>query len=309
MFSDEMVRASARERQDVVAITAAMLIPVGLRRLRRALPRPRLRRRHRRAARASRWPPAWPFGGLHPVVAVYATFLNRAFDQLLMDVRAAQGRRDLRARPRRRHRHRRRLAQRHVGHGDRARSCPACGWPPRATASRCARSCARPSTSTTRRPCVRFPKGDVGRARHRAAQRRRHRRARTSPAPAPRPAARRRRRRWPSTAVRGRREARGPGPHDPGRRPALGPAGQRRPRRPGPRRRRRWPWSRTTSSPGGIGSAVDARPAATPGSTSRCTCTASPSEFLDHASRGQVLEEVGLTADAVATSLAAALSR
>ena len=25
-------------------------------------------------------------GGLHPVVAVYATFLNRAFDQLLMDV-------------------------------------------------------------------------------------------------------------------------------------------------------------------------------------------------------------------------------
>jgi 1-deoxy-D-xylulose-5-phosphate synthase len=26
------------------------------------------------------------FGGLHPVVAMYATFLNRAFDQLLMDV-------------------------------------------------------------------------------------------------------------------------------------------------------------------------------------------------------------------------------
>ena len=25
-------------------------------------------------------------GGLHPVVAVYATFLNRAFDQVLMDV-------------------------------------------------------------------------------------------------------------------------------------------------------------------------------------------------------------------------------
>lgn len=25
-------------------------------------------------------------GGLHPVVAIYSTFLNRAFDQLLMDV-------------------------------------------------------------------------------------------------------------------------------------------------------------------------------------------------------------------------------
>ena len=31
-------------------------------------------------------PPGWRMGGLHPVVAVYSTFLNRAFDQLLMDV-------------------------------------------------------------------------------------------------------------------------------------------------------------------------------------------------------------------------------
>ena len=34
-----------------------------------------------------------------------------------------------------------------------------------------------------------------------------------------------------------------------------------------------------------------------------------PKEFLDHASRGQVLEQIGLTADSIATSLAAALSR
>ncbi|MEU9517005.1 1-deoxy-D-xylulose-5-phosphate synthase [Streptomyces sp. NPDC048224] len=84
VFGEEIVRIG-EEREDVVAITAAMLHPVGL------------------APFAARFPDrVWDVGiaeqhaavsaaglatgGLHPVVAVYATFLNRAFDQLLMDV-------------------------------------------------------------------------------------------------------------------------------------------------------------------------------------------------------------------------------
>ncbi len=72
-------------RSDVVAITASMLDPVGL------------------APFAERWPDrvfdvgiaeqhavtsaaGLAMGGMRPIVAVYATFLNRAFDQVLMDV-------------------------------------------------------------------------------------------------------------------------------------------------------------------------------------------------------------------------------
>ena len=152
--------AIGAERPDVVAITAAMLHPVGL-------------------ARAS--PSAFPdrifdvgiaeqhavtsaaglaIGGLHPVVAVYATFLNRAFDQLLMDValhragvtfvldRAGVTGND---------------GASHNGMWDmsillgRAR---ACGWPPRATASRLREAAARGGRRRRRaRRCVRFPKG------------------------------------------------------------------------------------------------------------------------------------------------------
>src|SRR5581483_8035128 len=84
VFGQEMVALGA-ERPDVVAITAAMLHPVGL------------------APFAAAYPDRWydvgiaeqhaltsaaglAMGGMHPVVALYATFLNRAFDQLLMDV-------------------------------------------------------------------------------------------------------------------------------------------------------------------------------------------------------------------------------
>jgi 1-deoxy-D-xylulose-5-phosphate synthase len=83
-FADELVAIGA-ERPDVVAITAAMLYPTGL------------------AAFAAKYPDrtfdvgiaeqhavtsaaGLAMGGLHPVVAVYATFLNRAFDQVLLDV-------------------------------------------------------------------------------------------------------------------------------------------------------------------------------------------------------------------------------
>ncbi|MER7918795.1 MULTISPECIES: 1-deoxy-D-xylulose-5-phosphate synthase [unclassified Streptomyces] len=84
VFGEEITRIG-EEREDVVALTAAMLHPVGL------------------GPFAERFPErVWDVGiaeqhavtsaaglataGLHPVVALYATFLNRAFDQVLMDV-------------------------------------------------------------------------------------------------------------------------------------------------------------------------------------------------------------------------------
>lgn len=82
-FSDEMVRIGA-EREDVVAITAAMMIPVGLKDFSNAYPERTfdvgIAEQHALTMAAG-----LAFAGLHPVVAVYATFLNRAFDQLLMD--------------------------------------------------------------------------------------------------------------------------------------------------------------------------------------------------------------------------------
>lgn len=84
VFGDELAKIGA-EREDVVAITAAMLRSTGLEKF------------------AERFPDRWfdvgiaeqhavtsaaglAMGGYHPVVAVYSTFLNRAFDQVLMDV-------------------------------------------------------------------------------------------------------------------------------------------------------------------------------------------------------------------------------
>ncbi|MGW0531241.1 1-deoxy-D-xylulose-5-phosphate synthase [Streptomyces sp. NPDC003032] len=84
VFGDEIVRIGA-EREDVVAITAAMLEPVGLKRFAEAYPDRvwdvGIAEQHAAVSAAG-----LATGGLHPVVAVYATFLNRAFDQLLMDV-------------------------------------------------------------------------------------------------------------------------------------------------------------------------------------------------------------------------------
>ena len=82
-FSDEMVRIGA-DRPDVVAITAAMMIPVGLKDFCEHYPERTfdvgIAEQHALTMAAG-----LAFTGLHPVVAVYATFLNRAFDQLLMD--------------------------------------------------------------------------------------------------------------------------------------------------------------------------------------------------------------------------------
>lgn len=84
VFAQEVILA-AEQREDIVAITAAMAGPTGL------------------AAFADRFPDRFydvgiaeqhavtsaaglALGGMHPVVAIYSTFLNRAFDQMLLDV-------------------------------------------------------------------------------------------------------------------------------------------------------------------------------------------------------------------------------
>ncbi|MFJ2029824.1 1-deoxy-D-xylulose-5-phosphate synthase [Streptosporangium sp. NPDC087985] len=84
VFSQEIVRLGA-ERQDIVAITAAMLGPTGLIPFSEAYP-DRLYDVGIAEQHALTSAAGLALGGLHPVVAVYATFLNRAFDQLLMDV-------------------------------------------------------------------------------------------------------------------------------------------------------------------------------------------------------------------------------
>jgi len=82
-FSDEMCEIGA-ERPDVVALTAAMMIPVGLDSFAARYP-DRVFDVGIAEQHALTMACGLAFAGLHPVVAVYATFLNRAFDQLLMD--------------------------------------------------------------------------------------------------------------------------------------------------------------------------------------------------------------------------------
>ncbi len=84
VLADELLEI-ARERPNVVALTAAMLHPTGLHRFAAEFPDRvfdvGIAEQHAVTAAAG-----LAMGGLHPVVCVYATFLNRAFDQVLMDV-------------------------------------------------------------------------------------------------------------------------------------------------------------------------------------------------------------------------------
>jgi len=84
VFSDELVSLGAK-RKDLVAITAAMLGPTGLDKFQEHFPERTIdvgiAEQHAATSAAG-----LAFTGLHPVVAVYSTFLNRAFDQLLLDV-------------------------------------------------------------------------------------------------------------------------------------------------------------------------------------------------------------------------------
>ena len=84
VFSDEICEIGAK-RQDVVAITAAMLGPTGLDKFAEKFPKRAfdvgIAEQHAATSAAG-----LAFTGLHPIVAIYSTFLNRAFDQLLLDV-------------------------------------------------------------------------------------------------------------------------------------------------------------------------------------------------------------------------------
>ncbi|MEU8221811.1 1-deoxy-D-xylulose-5-phosphate synthase [Kribbella sp. NPDC048915] len=84
VFADELVKIGHR-RPDVVAITAAMLHPTGLAAFADEFPDRTfdvgIAEQHAVTSAAG-----LAMGGLHPVVGLYATFLNRAFDQLLLDV-------------------------------------------------------------------------------------------------------------------------------------------------------------------------------------------------------------------------------
>jgi 1-deoxy-D-xylulose-5-phosphate synthase len=84
LFSEELLRLGSDDER-IVAITAAMVYPTGLHRFARAFPDRcfdvGIAEQHAVTSAAG-----LAMGGLHPVVAVYSTFLNRAFDQVLMDV-------------------------------------------------------------------------------------------------------------------------------------------------------------------------------------------------------------------------------
>ena len=84
VFSDELV-ALGKERKEIVAVTAAMLGPTGLDKFQETFPERTIdvgiAEQHAVTSAAG-----LAFTGLHPVIAVYSTFLNRAFDQLLLDV-------------------------------------------------------------------------------------------------------------------------------------------------------------------------------------------------------------------------------
>ena len=84
IFAEELVALAAKDSR-IVAMTAAMMAPVGLQPLATAFPDRvidvGIAEQHGFTAAAG-----MAFEGAHPVICVYATFMNRAFDQLLMDI-------------------------------------------------------------------------------------------------------------------------------------------------------------------------------------------------------------------------------
>ena len=83
-FSEALI-GYGTARRDIVAITAAMPGPTGLSAFRQRFPDRffdvGIAEQHAITSAAG-----LAMGGLHPVVAIYSTFLNRAFDQVIMDV-------------------------------------------------------------------------------------------------------------------------------------------------------------------------------------------------------------------------------
>ena len=84
VFADELVK-QGESNPKLIAITAAMLGPTGLDKFADRFPDRTIdvgiAEQHAVTSAAG-----LAFAGMHPVVAVYATFLNRAFDQVLLDV-------------------------------------------------------------------------------------------------------------------------------------------------------------------------------------------------------------------------------
>ncbi|WP_322409168.1 1-deoxy-D-xylulose-5-phosphate synthase [Microbacterium invictum] len=84
VFAEELV-AVGEERPEIIGMTAAMLRPTGMLPFAQRFPERvydvGIAEQHAAASAAG-----LAFGGLHPVVAIYATFMNRAFDQVMMDV-------------------------------------------------------------------------------------------------------------------------------------------------------------------------------------------------------------------------------
>ena len=84
VFAEEIVSLAQRDER-IVGVTAAMQAPVGLQPLADAMPE-RVIDVGIAEQHALTFSAGLAFAGMHPVVALYATFLNRAFDQVLMDV-------------------------------------------------------------------------------------------------------------------------------------------------------------------------------------------------------------------------------
>jgi 1-deoxy-D-xylulose-5-phosphate synthase len=301
VLGEEMVAIGA-ERADVVAITAAMLQPVGLLRFSEAYPDRTfdvgIAEQHAVTSAAG-----LAMGGMHPVVCLYATFLNRAFDQALMDVAL----------------HRLPVTfvlDRAASPARTARATTACGT------CRCCSSVpglrlAAPRDAGTLREelrealavddgptAVRFPKGGVGDdVPGRRADRHRRRAARAAATTCwSWPSAR-----WPGSGSRS--------PTAPPRRASASPSSTRA----GSRRFRpsssSWPGRTAGAHRRGqraapAGSARwSARRCATPASTCRRATSGIPQRFLDHASRAQILSEIGLTAQDVARTVVETIAR
>lgn len=84
VFGERIVEL-ARDNERIVAITAAMPAPTGLQLFASEFP-DRVYDVGIAEQHAVTTAAGLAYGGMHPVVAIYATFLNRAFDQLIMDV-------------------------------------------------------------------------------------------------------------------------------------------------------------------------------------------------------------------------------
>ena len=305
VYSDEMVAIGAR-RPDVVAITAAMLHPVGLAPFKAAYP-DRVYDVGIAEQHAMTMAAGLAMAGLHPVVSVYATFLNRAFDQLLMDValhklpvtvtldRAGVTGPD---------------GASHNGMWDgsilQVVPGPAGGraarrQPDRRAAQRGGRGQRRPH----RGPLAQGRRRRRGRGGRQARPDGRARGARARAGPG-RAAARRR----PDGRHlrRGRQPARRPRHRRHRRRPALGQAGRRGGRR-APRAGTAWSrWSRTTAAPAASATRSPGCCATTTW-TSRSRRSAWRRSSSTHGTRDEILETAGLTPQHLARQLTEAVAR